>query len=708
MIPQASKPADGERKPGKLLASYWRETARYKKATQEWHEDARTIEDIYLEAGRNIRDRRSKAQFALLWANVEVLKPSVYARLPVVECTRRYRDRDPLARTGAEMIERATNTIFETQGFNDVFEMVRDDRLLGGRGQVWVRYEADVAGAMRGEDDPEEPGDPVELVEDERVCLDYVAIRDFGHNVAETWPRVWLVWRCVYMDRGEMVSRFGEGVANRVSYDASAPASVADRSISGSDGEGGGSDTYCKVWEFWDKRRKLVTWATEGEPEPIDQGPPPLKLQEYFPCPMPCYATKTSRSLIPKPDYAYYADQAAEINDLTAKIKSMMKWLVVKGFMPGAPSRVSDPLEEVLSDRGNDTLMVKVDDFTEFTERGGAARLVEWLPLDMIIQALQAAIQARAQLIQDVFQITGLSDILRGQTDPNETLGAQELKAQTGSQRVRNTRGEISRFCRDVAHITAEVVAEKFGPETLAKITGFKYQPAPIVPGMPDMITGMSRVEAPEPYEAPWADSGQATFDDAVVKLLRDDQMRSYRIDIETDSTSQPNEAQEQQRRTEFLTATTAFMDRAVQAVQAMPEMAPLAGEMLTFAIRGFRAGRPLEEVTEKTFASLGQKAGANKPPSPEEVKAQMEQQKAQMDAQARQQQTAMDRQRFELEVEVEREKARIAIGLAQAQLQQAQQELAFKAEEHRMRLQEMQARAALAAQAPQQENRQV
>lgn len=696
MIPQNSLPApavDGDKpRPNKLLASYWREIERYNRAARPWLDDVKFIEDVYLEQDRMIRQRRGTSRFALLWANVEVTKPSVYARLPVVQCSRRFKDRDPAARTGAEIVERGTNTLFEVEGFDEVFKQVRDDRLLGGRGQAWVRYEADIA-EMEDED---EPG---ETLADERVCLDYVAPRDFGHNVAEVWPRVWLVWRHAYMDRAEVRQRFGPEAAKRVSYDAEAPTSLDDRM---STSEAGSEDRYCRVTEVWDKRRKLVTWMTKGHDEPLDQGPPPLALTGFFPCPMPCYATKTSRSLIPQPDYAYYVDQAQEINDLTAKIRNMMRWLVVKGFMPAAPSRVSDPLEEVLSDRGNETLMVKVDDFTEFTDRGGSGKLIDWLPLDVIIQAIQAAIQARAQLIQDVFQITGLSDILRGQTDPNETLGAQELKAQTGSQRIRNTRDEIARFCRDVARIVAEVVAEKFEPEKLAEISGFKYV-QPMLMGMPGVPMG-EPVDADAIQAGGWADSGQATFDDGVIQLLRDDRMRSYRIDIETDSTNQPNEAQDQQRRNEFLTASMAFLDRAVAAVTAMPEIAPLAGDMLLFAVRGYRAGRPMEEQIERTFAQIGQKVQGEKPPSPEEVKAQAEQMKAQLEMQGRQQQADMDRQRFEMEARADQQKLAVAQALAQAQLDQARQELEFKREEHRMKLEQMQAQAALSAQTSEQQ----
>jgi hypothetical protein len=41
----------------------------------------------------------------------------------------------------------------------------------------------------------------------------------------------------------------------------------------------------------------------------------------------------------------------------------------------------------------------RVESTTEWQEKDGIAKLTDWLPLDMIIQAIQAAISARNQLI---------------------------------------------------------------------------------------------------------------------------------------------------------------------------------------------------------------------------------------------------------------------------------------------------------------------
>jgi hypothetical protein len=260
--------------------------------------------------------------------------------------------------------------------------------------------------------------------------------------------------------------------------------------------------------------------------------------------------------------------------------------------------------------------------------------LVDWLPIEAVVKALQAAIQARNQLIQDVFQLTGISDILRGQTDPNETLGAQELKAQTGSRRQKNIKDDIARWGKDMALLNAEVIAEKFEPQSIAEITGFKYVPTPPMqpmlmlprPGAPmGMPTpGMSPMGQPAPGMMPMPSPMQPqqpnpmmgnnggppmddeddslTFGDEVMALLRNDKMRSFRIDVETDQTGQADENLEKQRRTELLNVVGGFMQKSVEVVAQVPEFGPVIKEMLMIAMRGFKTGKTLEDTLERGF----------------------------------------------------------------------------------------------------------
>jgi hypothetical protein len=82
---------------------------------------------------------------------------------------------------------------------------------------------------------------------------------------------------------------------------------------------------------------------------------------------------------------------------------------------------------------------------------------------------------------------------------------------------------------------------------------------------------------------------------DAVVKLLRDDRMRGFRIDVETDSLVEADQSRERNDRTAFVTAVGGFFKEFGPIVQQMPPLAPLASSMLQFAVRGFKVGAMAE-----------------------------------------------------------------------------------------------------------------
>ena len=77
----------------------------------------------------------------------------------------------------------------------------------------------------------------------------------------------------------------------------------------------------------------------------------------------------------------------------------------------------------------------------------------------------------RKQVIEDIYQIMGMSDIMRGATDPSETLGAQQLKTQYGSTRTRDKQQELVRLARDLVEITLEIITEKFDEVTMIEMS---------------------------------------------------------------------------------------------------------------------------------------------------------------------------------------------------------------------------------------------
>jgi hypothetical protein len=181
----------------------------------------------------------------------------------------------------------------------------------------------------------------------------------------------------------------------------------------------------------------------------------------------------------------------------------------------------------------------------------------------------------------------------------------------------------------------------------------------------------------PGPPQAVPAPPPQPTQED-VFGLLRNNLMRRFKIDIETDSTITGDESREKQDRTTFIESTTKFMEAWGPMVMQKPELAPLAGQLLLFGVRAFRVGRELEEVIEETADKLSSpQAMQGKGPDPKvqaeqlklqsaQAKTQAEIQKSQIDAQTGQQMAAAKMQ--EVIAESEAKIAEIKLKLAAAQ----------------------------------------
>lgn len=624
-----SQSASTTQKKPRTAQAWLEDIQQAEKAMSDYYERAKKIERIWLEN----RDDSKKftRQYAMLWANVSVLQPAVYARQPQPVVTRRFSDRDPVARSVAEVMERSLVTLFDHGDLDTCLRSVRDNFLVVGRGSAWVRYEA------KFEKQRFEFGDEAEEIDtlaDETLAFDFVHWCDLVHPKARRWEDLPWLGRKVYPDKETLTARFGKEKADQVMF-----AFVAKNP--GEYAKAKPKDKPC-VFEVWSKRDKEVVWiAKDYAQDVLDRKPPLYNLHGFFPCPKPAYATLATDSLIPVPDYVYYQDQAEEINQLTAKIGALEDALKLVGFYAaGAEGGISSAIESALQ-AGTSNQMIPVPSWAAFAQGGGSKGLIEWLPIENVVLVLKSCVELRQSLINDVYQITGISDIIRGSTDPRETKGAQTLKAQWGSIRIQDRQAEMARFSRDMTRIAAEIVAEKFQPDTLWSLSGLQYpsmgekqaiqaqmqQMQAVMQAMQQQAQQTAQAGQPPqsmPQMPPVPEDAQEALrkpsKEEIIDLMRNDRLRSYRIDIETDSTIAADEQAEKQSRIEFATMMSGFLQQAVPAVQQVPEMAPMLGEMLLFVTRAFRSGRQLEDTIEQFVAQIGQKAAGagNQPPPPD------------------------------------------------------------------------------------------
>lgn len=647
------------------VVSRWREEIKlYDREYDIWAKSADKIVKRY----RDERDSQdSTRRLNVLWSNVQTLKPAIYGRTPKSEVRRRFKDRDPVGRLAAEILERGTDYCVDAYDFNGTMEAVVEDRILVGRGASWARY-IPVYGEEQGEGD-----DAYKPVDFEQTTTDYVHWKDFGHTVARCWNEVGAVWKKEYLSRDALIKRFGAVLGKEVPLNHQPPR-MDEESLKST------GDVFKKalVYEIWDKENRQAIWICLDYPDrPLDTRDDPLGLRDFFPCPRPLYATTTNNTLVPVPDYKQYQDQAQEIDDLTARIDLLVSALAVSGVYDGSMEGISKLLDRA---KDSENTLIPVDSWAVLADKGGLKGVIDWLPIDQIAVVLAGLYEARKAAKEELFEVSGLADIIRGQVDPREKLGQSQIKGQFATLRLDDLRNEVARFARDALRIKAEIIAEQFSPETLGVMTNLPDLPQRPEPPMMGDQEGMQKFQMEaQKYQTDVARARQE-FDQAV-QLLRQDTLRSFRIDIETDSTIKIDEKEDKESRIEFLSAAAQYLNQAATTLQIMPAAGPLLGEMLLFGIRGFKAGRQLEETFEEAIEDLSaqpaqapgqgdaQQADAMKAKI-EEGRLQIEQAKMQAEGERSQAEHGLKQQDMATKADLERQKLAVTQAIEQAKLQ--------------------------------------
>jgi hypothetical protein len=363
-----------------------------------------------------------------------------------------------------------------------------------------------------------------------------------------------------------------------------------------------------------------------------------------------------------------YTDQIEEINEMTARIAAVSETLRMRGFYPAGQGELSEAIEAAILATDNRSLLIPISSFAAFGS-GGFKDQIVWFPVVDALNLIKGLIELRRVLIEDVYQVTGISDIVRGSTEASETATAQQIKSQWGSLRIRERQNELSRVARDLARIAAEIMAENFDAQTLQAMSQVQ---------LADPIERMQVQQAQQAgQQVPPAilrKANQPTLDE-VVQFLRDDHTRGFTIEIETDSTIQPDEDAEKQRRVEFTTAIGGFIQSSAPLVLQAPQLGPFIAEVMKFAAGGFRAGRPLESAIDTLAEQLEQAAQVAAQPKepPVDPKIEMEKQRLAADMEERKARFEMDREEKAARLQMEREHTAQKLAMEQ---QKAQAEL--------------------------------
>jgi hypothetical protein len=436
----------------------------------------------------------------------------------------------------------------------------------------------------------------------------------------------------VPMTRKELIKRFGQKIGKE-------PPLTIDTKKKGKatveDGDSGkGMFAKAEVWEIWDKCEKKVYWLCPNWNKAfLDEQPDFLELDSFFPCPKPAFGTKSNDSLIATPDYKLWQDIAIELDEITWRIKLLIEAMRVVGVYD---KNIGDVMKRITKEtREND--MIPVDSWAMFAEKGGLKGAVEFLPIENVAAVLDKLYMSRQQLLTELYEITGVSDIVRGASDPRETAKAQQIKGQFANKRLQTRQNEMLRMAREALEIHSQIISKHYSPETLRMLSSA------------DQV--LIDPETQEPDEMRFG---------AAVMLLKNAPLRRFRVKIDEKTLAMPDMTDDREQRVEFVQGVSQLLTSATQMIQVAPAAGPLLGEILLFAVRGFPLAKSTEAAIESALEKLlqqpmpsaeeGQAQTGPAPKTPEELA--IDDKKVQLDHEARMRELDLKQQ----EIDIQRE----------------------------------------------------
>ncbi|NZD62905.1 hypothetical protein HX900_17515 [Rhizobium sp. WYCCWR 11290] len=683
----------GQRWIGKIKAA--------EKLEKDWLDDAAKAVRAYTNEEKAENDEKalgSRYDFNILFANVETIVPAVINSPPVPDIRRRFNDPDPAARIVADIMERAISVQIDDSRLQVEMESGAQDAFLAGRGIVRLKFKSDILGGeptdqdirdadADGDEAPDngrssieigatmfnegldevetsgasetpygfqsagiggngEPPIEPERVENERICFEAVSWKDYRHGPAKRWEdRQWDAFRFVIpkedeeesFDTNLIISQFDEGEKN---------------TWSNSDGDICGWEVWCK------KTRKVKFISDDGVMlKTIDD---PLGLKEFFPISTPMQPIEITGRLRPVNPFSIYRKLADQLDTITKRIDVLTKAMKVKGWYAGE----AGDLKSVMALEDNEFAPIDNGELWSKSQGGIAAAIAFW-PVEKFIVVLRELYTDREQTKQAIYEITGISDIVRGASTASETATAQNIKSQWGSLRIQKMQRMMERCARDLFVMMSEIIPKLFSLKTLEEMTGI-----PLLP---------------KPADTP--DQQKLKVD--VIELLKRPLASYYRVDVESDSTIRADLTRQKQEVSQFLQGSSAYFAAVAPLVQQGALPADAAVEIFASTSRMFNLGKSVEDTLEKMVMDARAKAeqARNQPqgqpgtqePTPEQTDAAIKVKQAQQEE---------ERRAAEFQTRMERETAKAGIDS-----QKSQRELAIKVLEEELKRLEVEAK---------------
>lgn len=582
------------------MAQRWgTEISAARQELRKFHDDAKKIVHRYLDKRDDFG--RDESRVNLFWSTMKVMFSMLYARPPKADVSRSWQDSDDdQARVAGTILQRLLNRSFadNMSAWDAAVRNGIEDWLVVGMGQVWLRYEVKTEPYLvEAVIDPMTGTELVPATEGERIthedaACDYVYWEDFFWSPARTWAEVRWVARRVYMTKDQLVERFGEEIARIIPMDRPSKSTNLQETPK--------HDPWNKaeVFEIWCKENRKVYWYAVGAEVILDVKDDPLKLDEFFPCPKPLVANTTTSNFMPRADYIFAQDQFNELDEINTRIT----WLTRAAKVAGVYDKSAGDSVGRMFSQAAENQLIPVDNWAMFAEAGGVKGKVDFAPIDQIVNCIERLRQYRQDKVMQIYEVLGVSDVMRGSSKASETATAQQIKAQFGSTRVQLMQFYIAEWISHALKIKAEIICKHWQPETIIRRSNIERTP-------------------------------DAQLAGPAIQLLKDEEMAEYRITVEADSMAAMDWAEERDAAVQFLQGMGAYISQVMPLVQQAPAAGPVLMKLMQWGLAKFRVSSEIETVIDQAVASMQQEMNQPEEPQGPTPEQQIEQAKLQLEA---------------------------------------------------------------------------
>ena len=478
--------------------------------------------------------------YNIFWSSIETLKPFLYFKQPQPYIERISKLPNPAENMACRILEKALTWDLAQFDFDSVIKYARNDFLISGCGIIWEKYRPEFKTI-----EETEKHQKINVKTSEKVISEYVDPQYFLADCERIgiWEDVNWLARKIYMSRCDVEQNFGKEF-----HEVQHP------------------DEVICIYEVWYKPLRKVYWVSREYPEKfLKEIDDPLHLSGFFPMPKPIFATQTNDSIIPTPDYCLIKEMLNELNGITQRMKLVMQALKVSG----AYDKSFPELYNILN---KDVTLVAVSDFQKLKDCGGIRGIIDFAPIEQYIQALEQLSKRREDVIKRIFDITGVSDIMRGNSNTVETATAVQQKTNFGTLRNQDRQNDMQRFIADLYRIKAEIICEQFSEKTLAGFLSTEEQQDKLLVAQ-------------------------------AVMLLKTEKLRGMILRVDSDAVF--NQELEHKKTIDGITTINNMIKEAFGLVSTQPLLLPLYRSMIESIITSMPRTRIFESILEQTFNNI-------------------------------------------------------------------------------------------------------